>query len=109
TDALGRLIENGIKFSRDGSKRVAISIEAGKEWVRIAVTDEGVGIPVDQQEHLFDRFRQFNRDQLEQQGVGLGLAIAQELIHLHGGRITVESAPKQGSTFTILLPLAGHP
>lgn len=109
TDALARLIENGIKFSRDGSKRVAISIEAGKEWVRIAVTDEGVGIPVDQQEYLFDRFRQFNRDQLEQQGVGLGLAIAQELIHLHGGRITVESAPEQGSTFTVLLPLADHP
>jgi signal transduction histidine kinase len=56
-------------------------------------------------EHLFERFRQVNRDQLEQQGVGLGLAIAQELIRLHRGQITVESTPGQGSTFTILLPL----
>jgi two-component system sensor kinase len=105
-DALGRLIENGIKFSRDGEKRVVVVAEGGERWVRVAVTDNGVGIPADQQEHLFDRFRQLNRDQLEQQGVGLGLAIAQELIHLHGGRITVESAPGEGSTFTILLPRA---
>jgi signal transduction histidine kinase len=105
-DALGRLIENGIKFSQDEGKEVAISTEAGDEWVKIAVSDEGVGIPPEQQDHLFDRFRQLNRDQLEQQGAGLGLAIADELIRLHGGKITVESTPRKGSTFTILLPHA---
>jgi signal transduction histidine kinase len=73
--------------------------------VRIAVSDKGVGIPADQMEHLFDRFRQINRDQQEQQGVGLGLAIAHELIRLHAGQITVESTPGEGSTFTILLPV----
>ncbi len=105
-DALGRLLENAVKFSREEASRVEIRASAGDEWVSIAVSDDGVGIPLDQQEHLFDRFRQLNRGQLEQQGVGLGLAIAQELIHLHGGKITVESTPGEGSTFTILLPRA---
>jgi hypothetical protein len=107
-DALGRLIENGIKFSQNEAKRVEISAEAGPKWVKIAVSDKGVGIPPEQQEHLFDRFRQLNRDQLEQQGAGLGLAIADELIRLHGGEIMVQSTPQEGSTFTVLLPHARH-
>jgi signal transduction histidine kinase len=103
-NALGRLIENAIKFSLNAPKQVGLTTSADEDWVKIAVSDEGVGIPADQMEHLFDRFRQINRDQLEQQGVGLGLAIAEELIRLHGGQIAVESAPGQGTTFTILLP-----
>jgi signal transduction histidine kinase len=106
-DALGRLIENGIKFSRAGEKEVRIGARALENgWVLIAVSDDGVGIPAEQQEHLFERFRQINRHQQEQQGTGLGLAIAQELIRLHGGKIVVESTPGEGSTFTILLPAA---
>jgi signal transduction histidine kinase len=105
-NALGRLIENAIKFSLDAAKLVTVSTRADEEGVSIAVSDQGVGIPAAQMEHVFDRFRQINRDQLEQQGVGLGLAIAQELIRLHKGQITVESTPGAGSTFTILLPPA---
>lgn len=105
-DALGRLIENGIKFSRKKGKNVRIETTAGEGMIVIAVSDDGVGIPADQQAHLFERFRQINRDQLEQQGAGLGLAIAQELIQLHGGEIMVESTLGEGSTFTILLPAA---
>ena len=107
-DALGRLVENGIKFSRDEAKRVRITGRSGEKWVRIAVSDQGVGIPEEQQDYLFDRFRQLEREKLEQQGVGLGLCIADELIRLHGGKITVDSSPGQGSTFTILLPHATH-
>ncbi len=105
-DALGRLIDNAIKFSRSKSESVRVGATAGGAQVVIAVADDGVGIPADQQHHLFKRFRQINRDQLEQQGTGLGLAIAQELIRLHGGRINVRSALGEGSTFTILLPRA---
>jgi signal transduction histidine kinase len=105
-DALRRLIENGIKFSLDAPRRVTVSAEASEDRVRIAVSDTGVGIPADQMEYLFHRFRQINRDQLEQQGVGLGLAIARELIQLHRGQITVESTLGEGSTFTIWLPVA---
>ncbi|MGD2104334.1 MAG: hybrid sensor histidine kinase/response regulator [Anaerolineae bacterium] len=104
SDALGRLIENGIKFSRNEAREVRIGVGSGEKWIKVSVSDDGVGIPTDQQEHLFERFRQINRNQLEQQGAGLGLAIAQQLIHLHGGDITVESASGEGSTFTILLP-----
>jgi signal transduction histidine kinase len=105
-DALSRLIENGIKFSLDAIKQVRVRAEAAESTVRIAVSDRGVGIPADQLEHLFDRFRQINRDQQEQQGAGLGLAIACELIQLHDGQIIAESISGEGSTFTILLPVA---
>ena len=104
TDALGRLVDNGIKFCRGEGKRVTVSGRAADGWVEMAVSDEGVGIPPEEIPHLFERFRQVGRQQMEQQGAGLGLAIARELIHLHGGEITVESMPGEGSTFTIRLP-----
>jgi len=107
-DALGRLVDNGIKFSRGEGKRVTVSARAADGWVEVAVADEGVGIPIGELSHLFQRFRQIGREQMEQQGIGVGLTIAQELIHLHGGEISVESAPGAGSTFTIRLPVAGE-
>ncbi len=108
-DALGRLIENGIKFSRNRADKVRVQATARDGWIRVAVSDDGVGISAPQQAHLFERFRQINRDQFEQQGAGLGLAIAQELITLHGGEIAVDSTLGEGSTFTILLPPASSP
>lgn len=105
-DALGRLIENGIKFSSNQGSEVRIGAESTGKWVVVTVSDDGVGIPVDEQDHLFERFRQINRDHQEQQGAGLGLAIAQALIELQGGKITVKSALGEGSTFSIFLPRA---
>ncbi len=105
-DALGRLIENGVKFSRGKGKRVTVNARAVDDSVEVAVADEGVGVPHSDIPHLFERFRQIGRDKMEQQGVGLGLAIARELIRLHGGEITVESELGVGSTLTIRLPVA---
>lgn len=105
-DALGRLIENGIKFSRGGGKRVTVDARASGQWVEIAVRDEGLGISADELPHLFERLRQIDRSRLEQQGLGLGLAISRELIRLHNGDITVESALGVGSTFTVRIPVA---
>lgn len=105
-DVLGRLLDNAIRFSQDKGELVRVSIQASDEWVEVAVQDKGIGIPSDQIPHLFERFRQIDRQQLEQQGAGLGLAIAQELISLHGGKITVDSQVEEGSTFTIQLPVA---
>jgi signal transduction histidine kinase len=103
-DALGRLVDNGIKFSRGKGKRVTVNARVVGEWVEVAVSDEGVGISPDDLVYLFERFHQIGRRQMEQQGSGLGLVIAQELIRLHGGEITVESTLGEGSTFTIRLP-----
>lgn len=105
-NALGRLIDNGIKFSRGDKKRVIISARATDGWIEIAVTDKGVGIAAHEQELLFNRFQQIRRGEMEQQGSGLGLALAKELIQLHSGEITVKSASGEGSTFTIRLPVA---
>jgi two-component system, sensor histidine kinase and response regulator len=107
-DTLERLIDNGIKFSPKDRRRVRVSATASDEYVSISVRDWGVGIPPDQVAHLFERFRQINRDKLEQQGTGLGLVIAQALTTSMGGHITVESVQGQdsGSTFTVHLPAA---
>lgn len=102
-DALGRLVDNAIKFSGKG-QRVEVWTRAVDGRVEVSVRDEGVGIPAHALPHLFERFQQVDRERMEQQGVGLGLAIAHELVRLHGGDITVESERGQGSTFTIRLP-----
>jgi two-component system, sensor histidine kinase and response regulator len=105
-DAVGRLVDNAIKFSSGAGAVVSVTTELVGQHINIAVTDQGIGIAPDQRSLLFTRFRQINRDKMEQQGLGLGLAIASELVALQGGSIDVDSAPGSGSTFTIRLPLA---
>lgn len=112
-DALERLIDNAIKFSKREPRRVLVSARAENGTVSIAVRDWGVGIPANQLNHLFERFRQINREKHEQQGTGLGLVIAQALVSRMGGHITVESQQADaacpptagGSTFAIHLPV----
>lgn len=103
-DALGRMVDNGIKFSPRGMGR-QVTVEACETdgWVEVTVRDEGVGIAESDIPHLFERFRQFGRQEMEQQGTGLGLAIAHGMVRLHGGDITVESEHGRGSNFTIRL------
>lgn len=108
-DALGRLVDNAIKFSRGKGDRVIVEARNAGDWVEISVKDHGVGIRPEDIPHLFERFRQIDRERMEQQGVGVGLAIARELIRLHSGDIVVESRFGEGSTFTIRLPTAPHP
>lgn len=106
TDALGRLIDNAIKFSRNKGKRVTVSAKADDGWVEIAVTDEGVGIAPQGVTRLFERFRQINREKMEQQGIGLGLSIVKALITCMEGEVGVMSELGEGSTFMIRLPAA---
>jgi len=105
-EALGRVVDNAIKFSRHKGQRVTVHVQAVESRVEIAVTDEGVGISAANIPHLFERFRQFDRERMEQQGIGMGLAIARDLVRLHGGDIIVESGLGRGSTFTIWIPVA---
>ncbi len=104
-NALSRLLSNAIKFSRGDGKRVKVSASTSDKWVEVAVSDEGIGIAEHELPLLFKRFQQIRREEMEQQGAGLGLALADELVKLHSGEITVESAFGEGSTFTIHLPI----
>ena len=105
-DAVGRLIDNAVKFSPGEGRRVTVSARSTVGWLEISVADEGIGIEADALPLIFDRFVQINRDKMEQRGTGLGLAIARELVQLHDGKITVESTLGQGSTFKVHLPVA---
>jgi two-component system, sensor histidine kinase and response regulator len=104
-DALDRLLSNAIRFCQREEKRVKVTARVNDDWLEIAVQDNGIGIAADQIPHLFERFRQIDREEMEQQGTGLGLSIAQQLIKLHSGEILVESKLGEGSTFTIRLPI----
>ncbi len=105
SNALGRVIENAIKFSHGPGKSVIVETRASGDWIEIAVTDQGVGLAPDAINNIFKRFQQFDRDVMEQQGAGLGMFIAYNLVKLHGGKITVVSQLGQGSTFTLRIPV----
>ena len=104
-DAITRLLDNAIKFSKPGDSRVWIRGEKQDDQVEITIQDNGIGIEAEHTTLLFQRFQQIDRATQEQQGIGMGLEIAQRLVQLHGGSISVASQPGEGSEFTITLPL----
>lgn len=100
------LISNAVKFTERGM--ITLSAETSKKQVLIAVTDTGIGIPPDEQELIFDEFRQTERSTRRGYGgMGLGLAISRRLVEMHGGQIGVIStgAEDAGSTFYFTLPV----
>ncbi|MBN1246856.1 MAG: hybrid sensor histidine kinase/response regulator [Anaerolineae bacterium] len=110
SDALSRVIDNAVKFSRKNERRVLIRAFAADDHVSIVVQDWGVGIPQDQIDRLFERFGQINRKEMEQQGTGLGLVIVKALSECMNGHVLIESSQREpsGTTVTIQLPVA-HP
>jgi signal transduction histidine kinase len=106
---LGNLLSNAIKYSPRGGK-VSCRVRRKGGYGVISVTDEGVGIPAEQMDKLFTRFgRLVTRDTEHIGGTGLGLYLSRELARMHGGDVTVESEPGQGSTFSLSLPLGQGP
>jgi len=103
-NALGRLLDNAIKFSQREGGQVTIRAWTEGGEVYVAVKDTGIGLPAAEIPKIFERFYQVDRAQMEQQGVGLGLPIALGIVEAHGGRIVVESQVGVGSTFTVILP-----
>ncbi len=102
------LLDNAVKFTGSGS--VSVKADAFEQGVRIAVSDTGVGIQPSFLPHLFDAFEQESTgDNRTHEGVGLNLSIANRLVGLMGGAITVESLPGAGSTFTVAFPSCGFP
>ena len=100
---LVNLIGNAIKFTERG--KVTVRVLDDQNFVRVSVEDTGVGIAPEDQELIFERFRQAEGGETRRfEGTGLGLSIAREIMRLHGSDIWVESKLGQGSTFSLLLP-----
>ena len=101
---LKNLLSNALKFTDRGEVSLTVSGAPGG-GARFAVRDSGIGIPADQQEVIFEAFRQADGTTSRRYGgTGLGLSISRDLTALLGGRLTVDSVPGQGSTFTLELP-----
>jgi len=96
------LIDNAIKNSPSGGKVLIVSNRSPGDFARTVVSDEGPGIPLDQLPYVFERFYQVTGVRT---GVGLGLAIAKEIVAAHKGSIEASSEPGEGASFTVRLPL----
>lgn len=104
------LISNAVKFTHSGSIQVSCSLEREQQstcWIRIEVTDTGVGIPQEKLNTVFESFSQADASVTRKYGgTGLGLTIVKQLVELQNGRITVISKEQVGSTFIVLIPYA---
>lgn len=98
------LLENAIKFSTSAGQ-IDVGGEQDGDWMRLWVQDYGPGIPVSEQERIFDKFSRLESTSLPK-GFGLGLAYCRLAVQAHGGRIWVESEPGKGARFTLTLPVA---
>jgi two-component system, OmpR family, phosphate regulon sensor histidine kinase PhoR len=100
------LLDNALKYANKPSVAVRISAQADGSEAKIAVADNGTGIPVEDQPHIFERFYRVHKDRSRAAGgTGLGLSIVKHVVQAHGGRVTVGGAPGQGTTFEIVLPI----
>lgn len=102
--AINNLIENAAKYSVPPAQ-ITITLDERSQEVIIQVADKGIGIPLQDQEHIFDRFYTVDKAHSQKMGgSGLGLSIVKTIVEKHFGRIVLESQIGQGSTFTIFLP-----
>jgi signal transduction histidine kinase len=103
--ALANLVDNAIKYS---GERKSLRVEAGalESGLALSVTDEGMGIPQEEQAKIFEKFYRVGRSETQGcRGSGVGLALVRHVAAAHGGRVTVESRPGAGSRFTLWVPL----
>lgn len=99
--ALDNLVSNALAHS-GAAHEVVVSAHEGDGNVRLSVADEGDGIPIEEQERIFEAGVRLD---LRRPGSGLGLAVARAVAEAHGGELTLESVPGEGATFTLALPL----
>jgi signal transduction histidine kinase len=103
--ALSNLVKNALQFTESGG-HVTVNVKEDGGYYKVAVTDDGIGIPARDLPRVFERFFQVETHLTRRYGgMGLGLAVAKAMIDLHGGRIWAESQEGKGSTFTFLLPI----
>lgn len=101
------LLDNAVRYTPAGGN-VSVSLASNGDWAVVTVEDRGIGIAPEELPHIFDRFwRSEAARRMDSGGAGLGLSIARTIAEDHGGQIAVESAPGEGSKFTVRLPLGG--
>jgi signal transduction histidine kinase len=103
------LLQNATRYSPSGSTvtvEATVIVEDDKRWVRVAVADEGIGVPEEDRERVFSKFVMLPKPDWAQRGTGLGLFISKGIVEAHGGRIWIESEPGRGSTFFFTLRVA---
>ncbi|MBN2389481.1 MAG: GAF domain-containing protein [Anaerolineae bacterium] len=106
---LDNLVSNAIKYSRPGGE-VKVTAQPGADYVIVSIEDQGIGIPLEEQPKLFERFYRVRTPEMEAfHGTGLGLSIVKSVIEKHKGRVWVRSYPGQGSTFAFILTLCPPP
>jgi PAS domain S-box-containing protein len=110
TQALGELLENAVIFTPAGGQvtvEARMAVVEDQPWVMVDVRDTGPGVTLEEQDRVFDRlYRGRLAESGHIPGTGLGLSIARAIVQAHGGRVTVDSQPPEGSTFTVWLPVA---
>ena len=108
SQVLNNLLSNAIKYSPEGGA-VQVTLEAVHDgagaWAQVSVCDSGVGIPAEEHATIFEPFRRASASRESIPGVGLGLSVARRIATAHGGTIALRSAPGEGSTFSLRLPL----
>ncbi len=105
TLAISNLVENGIKYNQEGGW-VHLSLNVDSKYFYIKVEDSGIGIPEEDQEHIFERFYRVDKSHSREiGGTGLGLAITRSAVLMHHGAIKVYSREGEGTTFTVRIPL----
>ncbi len=107
-ESLRRLVDNAIRYRRPESRLIRLSVVAVAPYVGLRIQDDGLGIRTEALAELLRPFEQSGRDQRTTVGVGLGLALINHIMRLHGGRLQIESTFGEGSTFTLWLPAAAE-
>lgn len=105
TLAFSNLVENAIKYNKTGGF-VKVTLDADHQFFTLEVSDSGIGIPEEAQEHIFERFYRVDKSHSREiGGTGLGLAITRSAVLMHRGSIKVSSVPGEGTTFVVKIPL----
>jgi len=106
SQCLLNLFDNAIKYSRD-RREVRLSAGVREDFVAISVSDRGIGIPPADQKRIFEKFVRVETGPVHDvKGAGLGLSLVDQIMRAHGGRVELSSVPGEGSTFTLLVPVA---
>jgi two-component system, OmpR family, sensor histidine kinase KdpD len=103
--ALRQIVGNALKYSGPGAP-IEVRVRTSDNSVEISISDEGPGIPVEEQPFIFEKFYRGRQGHSSQSGMGMGLPIVRQVVEAHGGQVWVDSRPGEGATFSFTLPFA---